>query len=379
MKNIYVYICCLLALFSQVNGAIHFLHIPKCAGTTIRSLLEKNFHEKDIYPLQRFYIEKHNYKEAPQIEHEFVAGHFPLWFLKEKDPNFETSFLFTVLRDPVERVLSHARYRQKHGSDSFFDPLSIRPNCMCKMLTSDPNLEGQELLEDCISNLIHFDYILFQDDPVKFEKGIKRLFKSLQFPYLDKDVPRLNPTKKNQVSEELIEKLKELNSLDIALYQFAKNHFCSPKKYSPNPRDLTAQSEIIHTFDMPMNGYGWHRRENLRTGKAIYQNIRNQRGVIYFSLVPGQDYILSCNAKVFRPDIKLSLEINGSKLLLKKKGRGAFAEYQAIIPKRLITENETEIVFSTNKQYYVPDVKPGSNDMRCLSCALDRIQIFPKR
>ncbi len=379
MKKIYVYITCLVALFSTLNGAIHFLHIPKCAGTTLRSLLEKNFHENDIYPLQRFFIEKHNYSEAPLIEHEFVAGHFPFWFLKEKDPNFEASFLFTVFRDPVERVLSHARYRQKHGSDAFFDPLSIMPNWMCKMLTSDPNLKGQELLEDCISNLIHFDYILFQDDPEKFELGIKLLFKALQFPYLDKDVPRLNPTKKNQVSEELIEKLKELNSLDIALYQFAKNHFLSQKKYRPNPRNVTAQSEIIHTFDMPMNGYGWHRRENLRTGKAIYQNIRNQKGVIYFSLVPGKDYILTCNAKVFRPDIKLSLEINGSKLKLRKEGRGAFVKYRAFIPKKLITQNETEIVFCTNKQYYVPDVKHGSNDMRYLSCALNRLQISPKR
>lgn len=82
---------------------------------------------------------------------EFVTGHFPYHLLLEKDQNLESAFFFTCLRDPIERVLSQYRYmKRKIGIES---PLEIYPNMICYMLSSNPDLKGEELLNDCIETL----------------------------------------------------------------------------------------------------------------------------------------------------------------------------------------------------------------------------------
>lgn len=81
-------------------------------------------------------------------------------------------------------------------------------------------------MEDCKKNLHKLNHIIFLDDSKIFEKGISELFQKLgkKNPY--RIVPTKNKRKKSfPISNEEIEKLKELNSLDIALYKYAKKHF----------------------------------------------------------------------------------------------------------------------------------------------------------
>ena len=93
---------------------------------------------------------------------------------------------------------------------------------MCKMLCSDATLIGEELLEDSIKNLERMDFIIFQDD---FENGLIKLTSvlNLKIPQNPKLVynQTKNSKKKETLSDEEIQKIREMNDLDIRLYEYA--------------------------------------------------------------------------------------------------------------------------------------------------------------
>lgn len=215
-----------------------FLHIPKCGGTSIYYMLKLNFPEKDFYPHRKLDHNGYVYlqydpvalKIFPQINAKVTAGHFPFWFLQGNDPNIDSSFIFTIIRDPIERIIS--KYRddlrlgkqicswcpaESHGNNT-------ECNMMCKMLSSNKNLEGEELLFDCIDTLKRIDYIILFDD---FEDKIKKLFNLLNLRC--DDVLWMNRTTKTSVdvivlNDEKIQKIREANYLDVRLYEYVKNH-----------------------------------------------------------------------------------------------------------------------------------------------------------
>lgn len=233
------------ALYGQ---KITFLHIPKTGGTTIISLLDKNFDHSDIYhyysightrdktisdPFKR--LEKRLYtgnkkvkekilQDFPPINTSLVRGHFPIWFLKAKDKDFDKAFIFTVLRDPIDRVLSHHRYwRDKYPANCVqASPLLMPPNVMCRMLCSDPTLTGKALLADAIKNLTRMDAILFFD---RLDDDIEHLFSTLNLALPDEVEKRNTTSKTESWDEETLMKLREVNSLDIKLYKYAKKHY----------------------------------------------------------------------------------------------------------------------------------------------------------
>ena len=215
-----------LLVFNICGASVNFVHIPKTGGQTIRSLLDSNFGDSQIYPYPYTLVElrrvkKIPLKQLPIIHHEVAKGHLPMWFFLKKDPDYETSYFFTVLRDPVERVLSSDRYRVRNGKWQVSNPLAVQPNLMCKFLCSDSNLQGKARLANCIKTLERMNYIIFMDD---FENGVRNVFNELGLN-LPESIPRLNTTVPQPVSDEMIEKIKALNSLDVQLYEYAKEHF----------------------------------------------------------------------------------------------------------------------------------------------------------
>ena len=208
---------------------IHFLHIPKTGGTTMHTLLEKRFAPEDFYPLhgvldmptRMLFNNGQDVIDAcnacPPIREKISWGHFPFWFLRDKDPEFDSSFCFTILRDPVERVISNYFFRLANGRD-IDSPLGIVQNYMCKMCASNNTLEGEELLQDSMRNLRRMNQIIFLDD---YENGVDRLFKKLGLKHR-KQIPFLNKTARSPIDAEMIQKIREKNDLDIRLYEYAK-------------------------------------------------------------------------------------------------------------------------------------------------------------
>lgn len=225
-----IFFMLLLAVSSVCEGAIVFLHIPKTAGTTLMELLGANFNGDEIYPYRKIggeRISTSSLKDVNDVlkslpafaDKKLVMGHFPYWFLEKKDRNLRNNFVFTVLRDPIARVISHWSYSQSKGEAS--SPLDIPPNLMCKMLCSDVTLQGDDLLNDAIRNLGKLNFIIFQDD---FDNSVRQLFSQLNLVINKNSIPNKNRSVKREISDEMLEKIIELNDLDIRLYEYAQKN-----------------------------------------------------------------------------------------------------------------------------------------------------------
>jgi len=245
----------LLLSVGLCEGHVVFLHVPKTGGTTLHYLLKQNFPTSSIYPFLKIddYLHvvttsegmEEAFQMYPSINHEVIGGHFPIWFLKQKAPHYDDSFIFTVLRDPIERVLSEDRdnIREKliRNLPAESDLSVIPANYICKMFCSDCRLGGNELLQDCIQNLRRMNYVIFMDD---YKNGVREVFRKLGLG-LPQEIPHHNSTNikavhaVQSVSKETIQKIKQLNSLDIQLYEYANTHFRG-KSLPKNP-DLRQQ------------------------------------------------------------------------------------------------------------------------------------------
>ena len=99
-----------------------FLHMPKCAGTSVRIALEKllgpEFLELDYAGLQGVGEVVRHQKLLEYVENPVhirsgscVYGHFrPVKYLGSFCTSTNDILLFTIIREPISRLISHYRY-----------------------------------------------------------------------------------------------------------------------------------------------------------------------------------------------------------------------------------------------------------------------------
>lgn len=385
MKYNFLFVVFFVLNCCDIQARLYFLHIPKTAGISLHSLLENNFHFLEIYP------QKGNYEVFENnnpINHELISGHFPVWFCQKADPDFWNSFKITILRSPVDRVLSLLRFakrdlQSKLDLEMIYDLIFAgKGNLMCKFLSSDPNLEGEDLLENAKHNLSKFDHLILFENLIE---GFNCLSKLIGLEIDLNHIPHANQNNISSIATNyLIERIKNDNILDIELYEFAKR-IIEPKKnsnfcrYKINNNFVNQMSpdknHIDYDFSMPLYGYNFGFRENI--GSCVYRWVQDKEAILYFKLNQAVNYKVQFKARPLIPSVIPKLKVNNIEISLLQIDHKEFSTYEGIISSELITSDKTKFAFFSDKNFRFNQIFEGFIDDRILSFAMSSIKVFP--
>jgi hypothetical protein len=248
-----------------------FVHVPKTAGSTLRSVLNMNEPGarsralgnvfKGGGGIDRAMMTRLARNEGPDLGGVgIVRGHFPLGireYLPEYLPKRRELQCFTFLREPVDRTLSHYYAIRAVGGAYRLPPLPpdptlddalaagyIHDNLHTRMLSGDPEPFGEvtdEMLEQAKRNL--HDELVFFGLTERFDESLVLAKRRLGLrSILYRSSGRVNPARPrgDEIPAELRRAAERCNRYDIELYRYAKELF--PEQLEP--RDLEFEVEL---------------------------------------------------------------------------------------------------------------------------------------
>jgi len=224
---------------------ILFDHLPKCGGTSLCTYLEDNYPKEKSFMIDGSNPEPYldafrKLAETHRYAFDLIAGHLANQLLDYVHPN---TLKVTVLREPVDRIVSHYFYAKRtprhylypmiHESDigledyvtmdfsgelrnwytSHFSGLSIA------QIAENP----AHALESALDVLLNYDIVGFLDDFPAFTKTLCRRARLKNRYQNDKENVTVDRTAIQNVSPSVIHNIEQLNQLDIALYEKLNN------------------------------------------------------------------------------------------------------------------------------------------------------------
>lgn len=210
-----------------------FVHMPKCAGTSILNLLEQNTTNRLIKDYDSYFKIPINLRDQKINENfksdlilpneKIVYGHFfPIKYLANSTVK---ATLVTILRDPIQRLQSHYKY---WNTGDFSDHYLWR-----KMKQEEWSFEDFALSSEMQNfyaqyftriSLNDFSFIGVYEN---LDYSVKRCFEELEISF-DKKIPYLNTSEKKiniNLNDNLINKIKKSHSDDYEIYNYALNYF----------------------------------------------------------------------------------------------------------------------------------------------------------
>lgn len=213
-----------------------FLHMPKCAGTSVREVVLGIFGSRVIFDYETFFSLPSDVKEKviknargnPTVvdDENLIYGHFyPIKYLGNAAPR---SFrLVTILREPIDRLVSHWTFWQEGNYDSHYlwrkmkaEEWSIERFIMSSEMQ---NFYSQYLTLCPVRN---FSYIGLYEN---LEESVQRC---VEIFGVGKEsvisVPWLRRTERSlltSLSESFVSEAREFHQDDCDLYEYARSTF----------------------------------------------------------------------------------------------------------------------------------------------------------
>lgn len=220
-----------------------FMHIQKTAGTSIVQMAAKHYGKDNVCSHGDFVGKS----LQEMVRFPFVSGHFGHTLAK---PLMHDRYSFTFLRDPVERVLSYYSFCRSRDPTEFHmyqDAQSLGLKDFLQAALSDkkmkwPIYNGQtwylacgpgdektrvnfmppsELLEMALAHLHEYSYVGFTET---FTEDVDNVFRELNVRHVGtKEYINASPGREivENISEDVLELIKEITQLDAELYNTA--------------------------------------------------------------------------------------------------------------------------------------------------------------
>lgn len=240
-------------MFNSTRGAdprktLIFLHIPKTAGSTLHKIIGRQYKPKSIFSIngeraQESIAEFKNLSESQRSEIQVLKGHMRFG-LHEYLP--QSSSYITVLRDPVDRVISHYYYVLRKPNHYLHNQITSKnmslkdyvssgitkelDNSQTRLISSTaaniPYGEcSAEVLESAKKNIQeNFAVVGLADEFDKTLILLKRAFKWKTPFYIKANITKNRPLKED-ISKETLNAIEKYNELDIELFSDVKQRF----------------------------------------------------------------------------------------------------------------------------------------------------------
>ena len=235
-----------------------FDHLPKCGGTSINRYLTTSFPKRRTFALNginpnksvQFFL---NLTTKKRYRTKLVYGHLANRLFDVTHPE---SIRATVLREPIDRIISHYYY-VKRNKDHYLYKKVVEENIQLSeycyndlsnelqnwyvthftgLSISEVEKNPKKSVESAFKNIIDKYHVIgFQDDIPLFIDNLKQAANiNTQFKN-----EILNVTKKrigtSQLDKSVLEKISKKNSLDIELfnrlYNFKKKEITKNKRH----------------------------------------------------------------------------------------------------------------------------------------------------
>jgi Sulfotransferase family len=223
------------------DEALIFLHLPKCAGTTLNRIIEWEYDPMRVFSIDPIFFlwsyKKLNRWPTRRLGRmQVFKGHMPFGIHRRLP---QPSTYITFLRDPVERVISayfFARNYLLHPKHAWISKLSLEEyvkvspnhNVQCKYI-SGQDFVGDHHAGDCDERTLEMakanlnKYFSLVGLTERFDQGLAIL--KLRFGWEIAKYAKFNVTsgkqKKASLPSSTVELIAERNKYDVALYEYA--------------------------------------------------------------------------------------------------------------------------------------------------------------
>lgn len=233
--------------------SIIFTHIPKCGGTSFRqyfnaSAISSGINKDQIYiPGFNGLKNESNFDQLNKEQLDaltrqkllVIAAHCKYNVHREYSLSIQRPFYYTVLRDPVQRFISHYNYfyfslgyRDLMGvtlndlSDEQFNFIArLIGDLQVRYLANFkyPKILGSENMLKLAKYNLEYEYGCF--GLLDFAADSIELLRASGIPWIkfsSTDLPQRNIGKASyKISEKVLSRIREANKLDVNLYKFA--------------------------------------------------------------------------------------------------------------------------------------------------------------
>lgn len=217
-----------------------FIHIPKTAGSSFRRELATTLRPNyNVHVDRKRQSEPHHQKilaatqefnaQLKEQTFRFASGHVPISLLKAQVDTWQEFKLITMLRDPAIRTVSDYRYQTTPAHPSHREFIErfptfekyLRAPRLSNRMVNFLRPSEDATVEDCIAFVVErFAFVgLVEMYPLSV-RLVTRLMEQERSPTVYVRKTEDNEHNQLEITPELLDRVREINSLDVALYDY---------------------------------------------------------------------------------------------------------------------------------------------------------------